>query len=1058
MLRSLFAFALLLVTASSGVTAQSVYSEILGLVTDSSGAVVSGAKVTVKSLDTGAILDQTTGENGAFRFRQLTLGSYEVAVEKAGFSRFVQGPIVLRLNQNADLRIGLAVSSLNETVTVAADATVVNTTNAEVSTSFESKRVSELPLAPSRNILNLALSIPGVSQLGSGQSNFAAGGVNFSVNGMRVRSNNFMIDGQDSNDPSVTGNQQTINNPDIVAEVRVITSQFLPEYGRTGGSIFSVVTKSGTNDFRGSAFWFYNSNAFNTLSNQEVNARVTQVPFLNEHQFGGTFGGPVVIPKVYNGKNKTFFFTSLQRWTIRQVGFGTTLSGAPTEEGRRVLQGVAAGRPQIQALLDFLPAAQTSIGRSATLNAGGQTLSVPLGSLTGSAAVGQTNWQGTARFDHRFSDRHLLTGRYMVNDDLISGTGQVTPPGLTTISPSRSQSATLSWNWTPGSSIYNEFRTSYQRLNSLTNATNADSQRIPSLEVAELGLVGINAAASRTAIGLAVNLPQFRRNNTYQIQNTTGWVKGNHSMKFGIDFRRVDIISFFGPTSRGSLAYDSLQRLYDDVATVATINATLPGGDVIWPFKQYDYYWFWQDEWRMNKRLTLTYGVRWESPGPSLNSLIPISNRIVAGAGGNEEFRLRNLPPRDWNNWAPRVGFNYRLTEKTVLRGGYARSYNHNFVNLTLNVASAFPFLNSVNFISGGTASTAFQRIQNARINGVPANPRTANRTILSPDMRSEVAEQFSFQVQREFAKDWSLTAGWIGTKGTGLYQTIDDNPIVPNSGGTRVNPNLGVVRNRCNCAGSVYHSLQISADKRLSRDFAMGAHYTWSSFIDYASELFNPNPLADVALPQDSYNRRADRGRSTFDRPHRFTANGVWVTPFFRNQKGFTGKVLGGWQISPFLTFQSGAPFTVLNGADPGGRLAGISGLVGVAIRPNVNTNLDLSGMRTDQLFAMWQAIPTAQRATQGFFTPVTAAQGLGNAGRGILRADGIGNMDISFMKNTKVSERVNTQIRADFFNLTNTRNFGIPDARINSAAFLNQWNTDGGRRRIQLSLRFTF
>ncbi len=691
-------------------------------------------------------------------------------------------------------------------------------------------------------------------------------------------------------------------------------------------------------------------------------------------------------------------------------------------------------------------------------------LAIPLGSITGSASQAQTNWQGTARFDHRFSDKHLVTGRYMVNDDILSGTGQVTPPGLTTISPARSQSATLSWNWTPTNNLYNEFRTSYQRINTLTNASNDASQAIPSLEVAELGLVGINAAASRTAIGLAVNLPQFRRNNTYQIQNTTGWIKGNHSMKFGIDFRRVDIVSFFGPTTRGSLNYDTLQRLFDDVATVATINATLPGGGVIWPFKQYDYFAFWQDEWRMSRSFTLTYGVRYETPGPTLNSLIPINNRIIAAAGGNEAYRLANLPPRDWNNLAPRIGFNYRLPkswltgENTVIRGGYARSYDHNFVNLTLNVASAFPFLNSVNFISGGIANNAFARVQQARFQGLPANPATANRTILSPGQRSSIAEQFSFQMQRELARDWALNVGWIATKGTGLFQTIDGNPIVPNSGGRRVNPNLGVVRDRCNCASSTYHSLQVSVDKRLSRDFAMGAHYTWSSFIDYASELFNPNALADVALPQDSFNRAADRGRSTFDRPHRFTANGVWVVPFFKEQKGFGGKLLGGWQISPFLTFQSGAPFTVLNGADPGGRLAGISGLVGVAIRPNVNTNLDLSGMSVEQLFGMWQAIPVAQRGTQGFFTPVTAAAPIGNAGRGILRADGIGNLDISFMKNTKISERVNSQLRADFFNATNTRNFGIPDARINSAAFLNQWNSDGGRRRVQISLRFTF
>lgn len=1032
---------------------QSTYADILGSVEDSSGAIVADAKVTVKNLDTNAVWETTTSGEGLFRVRQLPIGNYQVTIEKSGFSRYVQGPIVLRLNQNANLTVRLEVSGLTEIVSVQADATMVNTTNAEVSANFESKRVSELPLAVNRNILNLALQVPGVSQLSSGQSSFASGGVNFASNGMRVRSNNFMIDGQDSNDPSVTGNQQTINNPDIVAEVRIITNQFLPEYGRAAGSVVSIVTKGGTNEFHGSAFWFYNGNKLNTLSNQEVNARVTRVPWLVENQFGGTVGGPVI-------KNKLFFFTSLQKWTIRQIGFGTTLSGAPTAEGRTLLQSVAAGRPQIQALLDFLPAAQAPTGAFANLNAAdGRTLRIPLGTITGSADIAQDNWQGSARYDYRFNDKHLMTGRYMVNDDMSSGSGQVTPPGLTTVSPSRAQSATLALNSTFSPNLYNEFRVSYQRLNTLTNSSNPESERIPSLEVAELGLIGINAAASRTAIGLAVNLPQFRRNNTYQIQNNTSVIKGTHTMKFGIDFRRVDIVSFFGPTARGLLAYDTLQRLYDDVATTANINATLPGGDVIWPFKQYDYYAFWQDEWRMTRRFTLTYGVRYETPGDSLASLVPINDRIVAAAGGNQDYRLTNLPGRDSNNFAPRLGFNYRLTEKTVVRGGYARSFDHNFVNLTLNVASAFPFLNSVNFVSGGVANNAFQRIQTARFQGVPADPRTANRTILSPGLRSAIADQFSLQVQRELGNNWAATVGYIGTKGTGLFQTTDGNPIVPGSSpARRVNPNLGVVRDRCNCASSIYNSLQASLDKRLSQNFSMAAHYTYSSFIDYASELFNPNAQADVAVAQDSFNWKADRGRSTYDRPHRFTVNGVYEVPFFREQKGFVGKVLGGWQASPFLTFQSGAAYTALNGADPGGRLSGISGLVGVAIRPNVNSTMHLSGMKTSELWSMWQAIPAAQRATQGFFTPVTAANPLGNAGRGILRADGINNLDIGFMKNTAITERIRLQLRTDIFNLTNTRDFGIPDARINSAAFLNQWNTFGGRRRIQLGARITF
>ena len=1064
MLRSWLAgLSLLLFFVVSFTWGQSTYSEILGTVLDPSGAAVAEAKVTVKSLDTNATYELMTVADGIFRVRQLMIGNYEVTVEKSGFAKYVQGPIVLRLNQNADLAIKLQIAGTVETVTVTADATLINTTNAEIGTNFESKRVSELPLAVNRNILNLALSVPGVSQLSSGQTGFASG-ISFSVNGMRIRSNNFMVDGQDANDPSITGSQAPINNPDIVAEFRIITNQFLAEYGHSAGSQVSIVTKSGSNDFHGTAFWFYNGNSLNTLSNQEVNARVTKVPFLVENQFGGTFGGPAWMPKVYKGRNKTFFFTSLQKWSIRQTGFGTTLSGAPTEEGRQILQRVGGTRPTIQALLEFLPPAQVATGATVPLTAGGQTYQIPVGSITGSAAVARDNWQGVGRGDHRINERNLITIRYLVDSDVQSGSGQVTPPGLTTISPSRAQSALVAWNSTPRPTIFNEFRVAFQRLTSESNASNPASEKIPSLEVRQLGLVGINAASSRTAIGLAVNLPQFRRNNTYQIQNTTGVISGKHSLKFGFDFSRRDIVSFFGPTSRGSLSYDTLQRLYDDIATVATINATLPGGGVIWPFKYYDYYFFFQDEFRVTQNFTLSYGMRYETPGPTWTGIKTVNDRILAASGGNPDYRMMTEPPRDLNNFAPRFGFNYRFgygpgplhwltgAGQLVLRGGYARSYDHNFVNLTLNVATAFPFLNSVNFLSGGVANDAFVKIDNARRFGLPADPRTANRTILSSNNHSAEADQFALQLQRELTSNWALTVGWIATKGSGLFQTVDNNPTIPGSSPTRrVSTYFGVIRERCNCAGSIYNSLQASLERRLARNFSMGAHYTWSSFIDYASDLFNPNPLADVAVSQDSYNRHADRGRSTFDRPHRFTVNGVWEAPFFREQKGVIGRILGGWQVSPFLTAQAGAPFTPLNGADPGARLSGISGLVGNAIRPNVSTTLDLSGMGIEDLFRTWQG------GTR-FFTQVTAAQGVGNAGRGILRADGILNIDCGFIKNTKISERFNLQLRTDMFNLANTRNFGIPDATVSSTAFLNHWNTDGGRRRIQIGARLVF
>jgi hypothetical protein len=245
-----------------------------------------------------------------------------------------------------------------------------------------------------------------------------------------------------------------------------------------------------------------------------------------------------------------------------------------------------------------------------------------------------------------------------------------------------------------------------------------------------------------------------------------------------------------------------------------------------------------------------------------------------------------------------------------------------------------------------------------------------------------------------------------------------------------------------------MYHSLQASMEKRLSRGFSAGVHYTWSSFIDTASEVFNPSS-GEVAVSQDSFNRNADRGRSTYDRPHRLTGNFVYELPWFQNQAGLKGHVLGGWQVNGFFTFQSGAPFTVLNGSDPAGALSGINTLVGDAIRPNLNTNLPLSSMTIPEIIAAGGA---------SLFQRITAAQRVGSAGRNILRADGINNLDLGIFKNTSIGENQRLQFRAEFNNATNTRDFGIPEGRVNSSNFLNQWGTNGGNRRIVLGVRYIF
>jgi hypothetical protein len=1087
---------LAVVLSSSVVAFGQTTGTISGTVTDEKGAVITNATVTARNTERNISRNLQTGSDGNYRFENLPVGPYEVSVEATGFAKYVQSGITLVLNQNAVVDVSMKPGGVQEVVNVTENAAIINTSNAEVSTQFDSRRLSELPLGPTRNVLAVALSAPGVSQLGAGQTGFAAG-ISYSSNGGRVRSNNFMVDGQDNNEPGVAGAAQPLNNPDVIQEVRLITNQFLAEYGRNSSSVFNAITKAGTNNYHGSLFWFHNSNALNACSNTDkragfCNANATNpsrqhAPFRIENQIGGTVGGPLHLPRFgeggpgyISGTNRTFFFGSYQRWSDRQLGSGTTLNGAPTAEGRAILQAAAGNLPHVAALLKHLPAAQQPIGKSAPFTFNGQNFNVPLGSLTGATSFFFDNHQASFRVDHNLTSNHLFTARYLFSDSDTGGTGQATPPGLTTSNVARQQTLALSHIGTFSPAVVNEVRVGYQRFATVTSASDPVSEEIPSLEISELGLIGFNAATSRTAIGLAVNLPQFRTNNIYQIQDNLAWNRGNHAIKLGTNIVENRIQSFFVPTIRGLLRYATLNAFVNDFAEAANINKPLPGGEAINNYNWFDVHFYGQDEWKIRPNFALTYGLRYERPGEATLSLLPANERIVGIAGGDQRFAMQPVPKIDRNNFQPRLGFNWNprtdpdgilgaITggDKLVFRGGYAVTHDYTFINIALNVASSFPFIAAVSlpanvtFAGATSVPNAFQRLP--AISNAGVNPNEFTRTIVGEDFRSPYYQSFSFEAQRELGTNVVVRLGYVGSKGTGLFQTLDGNPrrletLAPNTcnptftganaDSCRVNRLAAVVRLRANAASSIYHSLQASTEKRLTNGFSAGVHYTWSSFIDTASEVFNPSS-GEVAVSQDSFNRSTDRGRSTYDRPHRLTGNFVYELPWFQNQAGFKGHVLGGWQVNGFFTFQSGAPFTVLNGSDPAGALSGINTLVGDAIRPNLSTNLPLSGMTVPAILEAGGA---------SLFQRITAAQRVGNAGRNILRADGINNLDLGIFKNTSLGENQRIQFRAEFNNATNTRDFGIPEGRVNSSNFLNQWGTNGGNRRIVLGVRYIF
>jgi carboxypeptidase family protein/TonB-dependent receptor-like protein len=1072
-LRFLVFTSAIFVCLSISVNAQTTGS-ISGEVRDEKQAVITNATVTVRNVMTNQTRTAQTDGEGRYRFTGMDVGDYEVTVEATGFSKYVQTGITLVLNQPATVEITLKPGGVTEVVNVTENASMLNTSTAEVGTRFDTRRLTDLPVATNRSVYNLALSAPGVSQLGPNQVGFAAG-INYSANGGRVRSNNFMIDGQDNNDFGVAGASIPLNNPDLIQEVRLVTNQLTAEFGRNSSSVFNAITKRGGNSFHGSGFWFHNSNPLNACSNLEKNLGFcnkastdhskTHAPFRIENQSGGTIGGPVL-------KDKLFFFGSLQRWWDRQLGAGVTIVGVPTEAGRAILQAQAGSRPQVAALLKFLPAAQTGGGNPVTFNIGANQFSVPTGSLTGGTNFVFNDWQTSQRLDYNINADHQLYGRYIFQDSDTVGTGQASPPGNTQNNISRTQGLNITFSSVFGPAWVNEARFAYLRSASSTTSNNPDSETIPSIEINQLGLTGFNAAASRTGIGLGVNLPQYSVRQTWQYQDNLSHTVGSHGWKFGFDIHRSQLEQLFKPTTRGRLVYTTLNRFVNDVAQIATINKDLTGVAKILNLDWHDFFFYAQDEWKVRPNLTLTLGLRYELPGQPIGDLVQFNKPVVAAANNDSRYVVTPIPSRDKRNIEPRIGFNWNLHtsndgimgwltggDRLVLRGGYSRTHDYTFTNIALNIWSSFPFVAAATFattsitLPGETAAAAGTANAFASLPNPSINPDTFARTVVSSNFHAPFYDSFSLELQREVSKDLVLRVGYVGSKGSDLFETVDGNPrkafcVATPTDNCRVDPTKATIRLRTNVASSIYHSMQVSMEKRLSRGFSAGLHYTWSAFIDEASEIFNPSP-GEVAIVQDSFNRAGDRGRSTFDRPHRLAGNFVYELPWYRNQSGLAGRFLGGWQINSAFSLQSGAPFTPLNGSDPTGALSGIDTLVGNAIRPNVISTLPISNMSIEELvskgrFTLFQTLQPGQR--------------VGNAGRNILRADGINNVDFGILKNTRISETQKIQVRADFYNATNTRDFGIPNSTVTNSGFLNQWGTDGGKRRVIVGLRYVF
>lgn len=1067
-------FCLLLSTSAY---AQLTRGAITGTVRDQSGAIVAGAEVKVTNIQTSVTRDAVTDEDGFYRVGALDPGTYTVVIQKTGFSRAENRAVVVTTSQETTFDAELKPGSVTESVDITSDAEAVtlNKTNGTIAATFGERQVEELPLGAGRNVNNLALLSPNVFS--------APGSTGISANGQRARNNNFTIDGSDNNDISVTIPTVGVV-PEGISEFQIQTNPYSAESGRNTGASINVLTKSGTNEFHGDLFEYYRGSDLNALTNVQKRQGVTEPPRFVRNQFGFAVGGPVYFmnvgddgPSIYDGRNKTFFFYLFQRDPQRTGALTGATIRIPTPAGFAALNNVplraASGTTPAQSLasrqavlqqLGFLQqiyAQNPTFTNLVNITANG----VPI--QTGQTSIGIAQPSDTDihtfRLDQKFSDSDNFTGRYILNKsnqtNVISNLnfGNLFSGDQLLIDHNLALSETHIFN----PNLINEFRFSFIRRN---------------LDFPENdGTTPTTTIGGLVTFGGANNFPQSRISNFYQFSNTLTYVFGKHTFKAGADLRRNIMNNFSGFDIKGTFGFSSLQEYLNNNAATFTQAFSAANFNA----KQWQQFYFAQDDWRVTQSLTLNLGFRYET-----------ANVPFGFFGTDDPAQNAALVPtpvkRDNNNFAPIFGFAYspRFEDGlmgtlfgdglTVIRGGYRTAYDVLFFNILTVNAGNFPITTSV------TQNSVFDVFP---ILAPPSTSPTFNplATFVNspPDMENPESYLYSLSVQREIAKSFVFEAGYTGSRSINQINQLQANPAIltaaqiatvrttlnansiPTAQQRRIYPNLGQRVLIAGTAQSTYNAGYVSLNRRFGNGLTFGMAYTRSKLMSNNDESLGVAAITGGSpqIPQDFTNYTPEKSLSAFDRKHRFVAHYLYEVPLpgFLERNFITKSLFGGFQLSGITQYQSGQPFTILTGVDSNGNGQG-------GDRPNfVPGGTFIPDPVTGNLRTF-----TAPLIGGAFFVPLGTnglplanSLGNGNLGRNTLRAPGFWNTDLSVLKRFVLpwggEENHRLILRADFLNAFNQDNYGIPVNSMNSVDFgknLNNW----GNRSITLGIKYSF
>ncbi len=960
-LRSLVAFVGLAVFVLSllvvGTTQSQVISgDLIGTVLDKSGGVVPNATVEAVNVATNVKYPTQANSLGDYRLSNLPAGTYNITASAPNFASTRVENFKIELNKSETLTITLEVKTAVATIEVIGATPALDTTSASLASSFDEKTMADLPTATQGlGVLNLALLGAGVASSGG-----IGAGTGPSVGGQRPRNNDFTIEGVDNNDKSVTGPLVYVPN-DAVAEFSMLENQYSPEFGHSSGGQFNQVIKSGTNTFHGSTYIYSQNRNFNAVDQATKNNGYTSNQRYDNNRMGGTIGGPIL-------KDKLFFFGNIE---YNPVGQATVLGApvcAPTAAGYTALAGASGiSATNLGILTKYVAPAATAEVAPATKNLCGTAqfasgpdagqsyetvggVQVPEGILTFSGPNYTNYWAALGSIDYNISSKDQIRGRYVYNSGVGIDTA-ATLPAFYLPTPNKYHLVAINYYHTFSPTLTNEFRLGYNRYYNTTPAGNFSFPGLDSFpNIVLYSLGGID-------IGPDPNAPQFTIQNTYQATEAITWTRGRHTVKAGIEGRKLIAPESFTQRARGDYEYNSLNQYLEDISPDYLAQRSV--GSSTYYADQSAIYWFANDNWRMTHNLTVNLGVRYEYTTTPFSIRSQQLNNI-ASVPGLANFVAPQAPK---NDWAPRIGFAYSPGNSgtTSIRGGFGIGYDVHYDNIgilslppELSVTeNSNPAANTPDFLANGGLPPGKGGVTTFP---TAAAARAATSTYYPYNVKDPKSINWTLGVQHSFWKDYTGEIRYVGTRGIHLdVQEIvnladEVTPTVflptyttaPTQATLDALPyNLGNVyfgnygngdgvvpiydQNGFNQAAltsfrpdgsSTYHGLAMQLTKRMGHGLQLVGSYTYSHLIDNSTADFHTTDITP-RRQEDFTNLAQDRANSALDHRHRLTVAVVYDLPYFKGSSKLVSNTLGNWEFAPVYTYQSGEWGTVQDGVD---------------------------------------------------------------------------------------------------------------------------------------------